>query len=205
MPTTPVIRPMRLAGRPPECRRAPRSPRNSLHHALPRLSCSFAGLDQRHLDTALANDIAMPRPWCGADDGDALDIGVLFPRARRRLGGFRSERRRSGCAFDWSLDNQLEKTLAFLLQTFIERQIDGAPRGVAAANGLPAHALSWVQRRDRVGEDRAVALAAASLMSSSRSLRNDAFSASTLRATPRAGRRPSTISSIRPFLSASVR
>src|SRR5258708_3975775 len=83
---------------------------------------------------------------------------------------------------------------------------DGAPpTRPAAASGAANPRAGWVVAATALVKIERSALAAASLLSSSRNLRSGRFSASTFRAKaspPDAG--PSTISSIRPFFNASL-
>ena len=131
-----------------------------LHHAHAALELFFAGLDQRHRNTGIGErhrDAAAH--GAGADDGDALDIARLGALGHAGdLGGLALGKEGVALRLRLVARHQLEKTFALLLQPFVERQVDGgADRVGRGERGFqPARLLG--ERRDRVGEDRAVGL-----------------------------------------------
>ncbi len=131
-----------------------------LHHAHAALELLFAGFDQRHRDTGIGErhrDAAAH--GAGADDGDALDIARLCALGHAGdLCGLALAEERIALRLRLVRRHQLEESLALLLQSFIERQVD---RGTDRVGGgerrfQPAGLLG--QGCNRVGEDRAVGL-----------------------------------------------
>ena len=107
------------------------------------------------------------RPWnrdaaahgAGADDGDAVDLA--------RLGAVGHTRDLRGLAFGEEGvtlrlglvgRDELEETLALLLQTFVERQLDGGTHGIGRGERRFQPPRLLGQRGYRIGEDRNILL-----------------------------------------------
>ena len=206
----PVIRPMRLAGASGGNAAARRGGLVVLlHHAHAALELLLAGLDQRHRDTGIGErhrDAAAH--GAGADDGDALDLARLCAVGNAGdLGGLALG----------------EEGVALRLRLVAGHQLRGSPRAPssglrrtagrcaaptasAAANGASRPRAFLVSGRDRVGEDRAVGLGRRELGVVVAQLAQRTLLGQHLAGKGFAARRrsPSTISSIRPFFSASA-
>ena len=131
-----------------------------LHHAHAALELLLAGLDQRHRNAGIGErhrDAAAH--GAGADDGDPLDIARLGPVGNAGdLGGLALGEEGVALRLRLIARYQLEEAFALLLQPFVERQVDGGADRVGRGERRLQPARSLGQRRDRVGEDRAVGL-----------------------------------------------
>ena len=174
---------------------------------MPRLSCSSPVSISVTGIPALANDIAMPPPMVPAPMMATRSTlrGLVPSGTPAILAASRSEKKAYRCAFDWSPDTSFRKPSRSFFSPSSNGRSMAAPTASAAANGASSPRAFLVRAATALVKIERSALAAASLLSSSRSLRKGRFSASTLRAKPsppEAG--PSTISSISPFFNASV-
>ncbi|MGY4600891.1 hypothetical protein ACVWXL_008637 [Bradyrhizobium sp. GM22.5] len=127
---------------------------------MPRLSCSLACLDQGDGNAGIGKghrDATAHR--AGAEDGDAVHGPRLGPfRNAGDLAGLALREEGITLRLGLIAGDELQEALALLLQTFVERQVDGVADGVGRRERRFQAARLLGHGGDRIGEDRAVGL-----------------------------------------------